>query len=199
MPIHCYCKKCHETKALTSKCCKCCDCSKAGETTRKVDKKKEKFCNVCCCVISKCKCENDKPMLGKFRPRMLTIDLPLYDERAHLLGYIKKGATIDEPACLKSTDILLEKGSDFCTDFYTDYKKLYEYRTPCCLSSCMYAQEVISKCGNSVPPRWTKRSAFNHAVGPSQCDCTVASDTILNRKTSNNKTEVTKIRKCPCP
>lgn len=200
MPIHCYCKKCRESKTLSLKCCKCCDCSQVKDTRKKVDNKKVRTCDICCCVISKCICKGIKPKLGKFRPRTLTVDLPLYDEHGHLLGYIKKGATIDEPACLKSADYLLEKRSEFCTNLHTDNSLLYSYRTPCCLSSCMYAQEVISKCGNTASPRWTTKTAFDHAIcGSSQYDCMTDSDTIINRKASCTKLKASNTRKCPCP
>ena len=74
------------------------------------------------------------------------------------------------------------------------------YRSPCCLSSCTYAQEVMSKSGNVASPRWTTRAAFCHATsGPSRYDRVAIPDNVLTEKATATKPKIPKTRKCPCP
>lgn len=140
------------------------------------------LCTECCCIIKKteptCYCKHSKSperSMNIRNPRILTVDLPLFDERSHLLGYIKQGSIIEEPSCSVSQDLVLEKRS---------YPKYSETTRPlyssccegCCLSSCKYANSLkSSKPSTSPSPRWTTKSGFQQSIKPKKttkkCNC----------------------------
>lgn len=149
---------------------------KSGKTDKVPYKEKspEKIlCEVCCCLLKNCCCREKSPS-NLSRPRILCRDLPLYDEKAHLLGYIKKGAVIDHPSCAKSRDPMLDNGVA---------QELREKANgTICMSSCRYANGVQRQNRTAGVPRWTTKSAFEYSAR-------------TDRPTSPNKS---KTKKCPC-
>lgn len=119
-----------------------------GKYTAKELSPEKKFCELCCCLLKNCTCQ--KTYCDQSRPTILMEDLPLYDEKSHLLGYLKKGTLIDQPACLRSND-----GEERRVN--TEAK---------CLASCSYADGLRRQlgCGTSGMPRWTSRSSYEHAT-----------------------------------
>uniref|UniRef100_A0A1B6FEJ7 Uncharacterized protein n=1 Tax=Cuerna arida TaxID=1464854 RepID=A0A1B6FEJ7_9HEMI len=122
----------------------------------------KRICELCCHLLKNCKCRSSSPGLnsGIRGPRTLCEDLPLYDERSHLIGYIKRGAVIDDPSCARSRDPAQTSGSLSETGFRP--------RLPTtergCMASCRYAEGVRNDNRAAHVACWTTKSAFEHAT-----------------------------------
>uniref|UniRef100_A0A1B6LII5 Uncharacterized protein n=1 Tax=Graphocephala atropunctata TaxID=36148 RepID=A0A1B6LII5_9HEMI len=140
----------------------------------------QRLCELCCHLLKNCKCGSSSPQLtsGIRGPRTLCEDLPLYDERAHLIGYIKRGAVIDDPSCVRSRDLGLESGS--VSEMALRQRQPTMDRS--CMASCRYAEGVKSDNRAANVSCWTTRSAFDHA--------TTGDRNIQHRKHKRNH--------CPC-
>lgn len=125
------------------------------------DHNEQKIYEMCCCLVDNCKCKEDAQQIGSKIPRTLCEDLPLYDEKSHLLGYIKRGSIIDMPFCAKSQDPTLEEKS---ITIGVD-RKLPKGSYQGCMASCRYAEGVRKQNANPAMSRWTTKAAFDHAIG----------------------------------
>lgn len=141
---------------------------------------KHDICEICCCLVYNCKCK-EKNFERNLRPRTLSEDLPLYDERSHLLGYIKRGSVIDMPFCAKSQDPILEEKSIV----NVAYPQLSEGTNLGCMASCRYAEGIRKQYSDTTMSRWTTQTAFEHA-------------TRTNKPTAPSYEKQKPFLKCPC-
>lgn len=139
------------------------------------------LCQLCCCLVNSCKCNKKTDKMGSSRPRTLCEDLPLYDEKSHLLGYIKRGSVIDVPFCALSRDTCLELKSTT-----EDAKpQLTSETDPGCMPSCHYASDLRRQNNGHPSSRWTTTTAFNQAIK------TVIPETIQRKEKHS-------VKKCSC-
>ncbi|KAL1465595.1 hypothetical protein WDU94_005150 [Cyamophila willieti] len=78
--------------------------------------------------------------------------LPLYDENAHLLGFLKEGTEIIGPSCPKSCDNSLYQNDPNCSDI------------SCPFSICNKATQLKDVTNTPASARWTYGSNFESSI-----------------------------------